>query len=941
MDAPVSKPSSPRRRYVPAVGPRLARLLQVVLALFSLLALNGIYLAAVTFEEWRTGQILQNVFYSYSFLLHLVLGILFIGPFVVFGVLHIKNAHKRPNRRAVRAGLGLFAAGLMVIVSGLLLLRVEGLVEVKDPGARGVIYWAHVAAPLLAAWLFILHRLAGEPIRWKVGGVIGGVSVVLAVGMVLLHSQDPKLWNVQGPASGEKYFFPSLARTATGGFIPASALQMNEYCKECHGDAYDTWEHSVHRASSFSNPAYLFSVRETRKVGMERDGTVQISRFCAGCHDPVPFFSGAFDDPKFDDVGHPTAKAGITCTVCHSITQVGVRGNAEFTIEEASHYPFAFSQSPFLQWVNRQLIKAKPALHKKTFLKPLHKTAEFCGACHKVHLPEELNRYKWLRGQNHYDAFLISGVSGHGVSSFYYPPKAEESCNSCHMPLRESEDFGARVRDDTGKLKVHDHLFPSANTAVPQLLGWPQEVIERHKAFTEKTLRVDIFGIKEGGVIDGELHAPLRASVPSLEPGRRYLFEVVVRTLKVGHLFTQGTADSNEVWLDVTARSGDRRIGRSGGRDADGGVDPWSHFVNAYVLDREGNRIDRRNAQDIFVPLYNHQIPPGAADVVHYALEVPADASGTLDLEVKLQYRKFDTIYMKHIYGPERKNDLPIMTIASDRITFPIGKGASTEASAPDIPPWQRWNDYGIGLMRKGSMGARKGELRQAQDAFAEVERLGRADGPLNLARTYIIEGRLEEAVEALHRASSGAPPAPPWSVAWFTGMVNKMNSRLDEALESFLSVAQTRFEDARKRGFDFSKDYNLLNEIAETLYQRGNRERGDAQKDARAKSYAEAVSWLEKALAIDPENAASHYLLSQVYTKMGKSEDAERHRLLHQKYKEDDNAREQAVSIHRAANPAANHAAESVVIYDLQRPGAYELASTPPAAGPAGGGGR
>jgi hypothetical protein len=31
-------------------------------------------------------------------------------------------------------------------------------------------------------------------------------------------------------------------------------------------------------------------------------------------------------------------------------------------------------------------------------------------------------------------------------------------------------------------------------------------------------------------------------------------------------------------------------------------VDPWSHFVNVYMLDREGNRIDRRNPQDIFTP---------------------------------------------------------------------------------------------------------------------------------------------------------------------------------------------------------------------------------------------------------------------------------------------------------------------------------------------------
>jgi hypothetical protein len=39
-----------------------------------------------------------------------------------------------------------------------------------------------------------------------------------------------------------------------------------------------------------------------------------------------------------------------------------------------------------------------------------------------------------------------------------------------------------------------------------------------------------------------------------------------------------------------------------------------------------------------------------------------------------------------------------------------------------------------------------------------------------------------------------------------------------------------------------------------------------------------------------------------------------------------DDNARDRAVAAARRANPAADHAAESVVIYDLQRSGAYGL---------------
>ena len=50
---------------------------------------------------------------------------------------------------------------------------------------------------------------------------------------------------------------------------------------------------------------------------------------------------------------------------------------------------------------------------------------------------------------------------------------------------------------------------------------------------------------------------------------------------------------------------------------------PGSYFFNVFMLDREGRRIDRRNVQDIFVPLYDHQVPPGAASVVHYALTVP------------------------------------------------------------------------------------------------------------------------------------------------------------------------------------------------------------------------------------------------------------------------------------------------------------------------------
>ena len=933
-DPEIPTPSPPGRGpvklapYVPAVSDRLRWLLWVVFVLFALLSINGVYLATVTLTEWITEQTIQNWFYQIMFLGHLALGLLLILPFLIFSILHIRNARSRPNRIAVRVGYGLFATGLLILISGVLLSRLEGVPSIKNPEIRNVVYWAHVLSPIAAVWLFVLHRLAGPPIHWRVGVAVGVAALVFAGLLVGLHSQDPRSWNTAGPASGEQYFFPSLARTASGNFIPAHSLMNDEYCRECHPQVHESWKSSAHKLSSFNNPMYLFSVRETRRDLLERDGNVQASRFCAGCHDPVPFFSGAFDDPNFDDRNHPTANAGITCTGCHSITHVNSpRGNADYTIEEPVHYPFAFSDNPFLAWVNRQLVKAKPALHKKTFLKPLHRTPEFCGTCHKVHLPEELNRYKWLRAQNHYDAYHLSGVSGHGASSFYYPPHAEDDCNGCHMLLEPSTDFGSRDFDGDGELDGHDHLFPSANTALAVLLDLPPEVLTSQRRFLEGTLRVDLFAVREGGTIDGSLTAPLRPELPELQPGRRYLLDVVIRTLKLGHLFTQGTSDSNEVWLDITLRSGDRVIGRSGGQRADGGVDPWSHFVNSYVLDRDGNRIDRRNAADIFVALYNHQIPPGAADTVHYAFTVPEDLSAPIEADVKLQYRKFDTTYVQHVFGPERQNDLPITTIASDRVVFPVaGVDARPENPPRDIEAWERWNDYGIGLLRKGAGGSQKGELRQADEAFTEVERLGRADGALNRARVYFKEGRLDDAVEALQAAGSHSPPAYPWTVAWFTGLVNKQNGNLDAAIESFQSILDNRFQLAHDRGFDFSQDYRVLNELGQTLFERAKRERGAARRAERDRWLERARELFERTLEFDPEDVTAHYNLGLILARLDRDEDAARHRALHAKYKPDDNARDRVVNLHRSRNPAADHAAESVVIYDLQRDGAYEL---------------
>ena len=993
--------------FRPAVGPRLKWLLAAVFGLFALLAVNSAYLSAVTFLEWRSGEILQNRFYLWNFLLHLVLGFAIVVPTIAFGVAHWRNVANRPNPRAIAAGIATFAAAIVLLATGVALTRVEiagTTIGVREPAVRDAVYWMHVVAPLAASWLFVVHRLSGRRIKWKVGARWTAVAAGVALAAVLFHAVIPDA-RAKVPEDGARYFEPSLAKTATGGFIPARGLMANEYCLGCHADVVHSWAHSAHAVSSFNNPFYAASVRETRQKAFAREQSVKDARFCAGCHDPVPFFSGAFedarwDDPSYDAASDPLGRASISCTVCHGIVSIdSPRGNADYTIEESPHYPFAFSESPLLRWTSDQLVKAKPAFHKRTFLKDsVHRSNEFCGACHKVFLPEQLNDYKWLRGQDHYGSFLASGRSGHGALGWYYPEKAATTCNQCHMPAVPSDDFAARDRDGRGTRSILSHAFPSANTAlscvVDQSLGAMlgdglasvagspharsaamQETAEDaraaiaagHAAFNARTLRVDLFAVREGGAIDGALRVIGGGELPVLDAGRSYLIEVVVRTLDIGHEFTQGTADSNEAWLFARATAGGVRVGTTGGLDeASGALDPWSRTFNAFVIDRDGNRIDRRNPQDIFLPLYNNQIPPGAGDVTHLALTVPADTAAPLEVEVEVRYRKFDTTYLRYVDGPERVNDLPVLVLARDAVTLPVRArdgtvhGPASVAAVDAIPAWQRWYDYGIGLFRESDRGTGRGALRQADEAFARVEELepaqDRGIGALARARLAIKEGRLDDAAALLARAGEqggGAAEAvgsaaggsadvanaastlrapssqlrapssqlrAPWTLTYFTALVDKQNGNFARAMEGFRRVLDTDFAGARERGFDFSIDTRVLNELAETALEASRLERGEGAGLPLAREAKEA---LERSLEVDPEQAQAWWLMNRACEALGDPAGAAAAREQHAKYKPDENARDTAVRRAREKYPWANAAAEATVIYPLHREGA------------------
>ena len=164
------------------------------------------------------------------------------------------------------------------------------------------------------------------------------------------------------------------------------------------------------------------------------------------------------------------------------------------------------------------------------------------------------------------------------------------------------------------------------------------------------------------------------------------------------------------------------------------------------------------------------------------------------------------------------------------------------------------------------------------------------------------------------------AAGAAPWTVAWLTGLVNKENGHLDDAVANFEAALDATSPELRARGFDFSRDYEVLNELGQALFERAKQERGATRAEARTALLRRAVDAFDRTLAIDAENVTAHYALSLLHGELGDQARAAVHREAHLRYTPDEQSRSRVIAMHRLANPAANHAAQSVVIYDLQR---------------------
>ncbi len=722
-------------------------------------------------------------------------------------------------------------------------------------------------------------------------------------------------------------FFPSSAQTSTGNTVPEDYFLDSATCKQCHADIYNQWQSSTHHFSSFNNQWYRQSI-----VYMQEVAGVKSSRWCAGCHDAALFFPGNFNTPIKDRVSTPPAQAGMGCMVCHSIRKVkSTMGNGDFVLEYPALQKLVASKNPILHRMIDFLIEENPEPHRRTFLKPFMRVtpAQYCSACHKVHLDVPVNNYRWIRGFNDYDNWQASGVSGMGARSFYYPAKPM-NCVDCHMEQVPSNDAG----NVDGM--VHSHRFIGANTAIPFVNDDKAQLEDTRHFLQDKKVRVDIFAISPetataqspsssaylsagphlettfavgeesamespAGAPAGPEAAPVTAPLDRVQgtvrPGEIARVDVVVRTLKVGHFFPGGTVDAFDCWLELKATDDDGQVLFWSGLAEDNGrgpVEAGAHFYRSLAIDSHGNPINKRNAWAARATVYAHLIPPGAADTVHFRLRVPKNAHGQIHLEAKLNYRKFSWFDTRFSFAgvsqPTGPNDvtkdyddrrvaytgdtnnvsgnikavpeLPIVVIASSKASLTVLPAGSPEPAASLVlqkTDWQRWNDYGIGMLLQG-------DLKGAEAAFSKVTSVdpGNPDGWVNIGRVRLQEGNLEGARTVLETALNLSSTLA--RANYFYARILRQQGDYDGAIARLQSVL-VQYPQDRVVQDDLGRVYFLKHQ------------------------YADAVRAFGNSLAIDPEDLEANYNLMLCYGGLGDKTQAEAFEKRYLRFKADEAA--------------------------------------------------
>jgi len=246
-------------------------------------------------------------------------------------------------------------------------------------------------------------------------------SAMLAVFAALVAAAPRADAQAQGPMHP-----PAAMPHGMSGMAPQGpAFESATVCKQCHEQIYRDWSQSMH---AHAREAWYFA----HKVGSERMGMAcfnenKVAIACQTCHEPA----GVYPLGAVLQKAPPAVAAtdGVSCDICHRITEVKGTGEFAFGPKDTKRGPYKDATSPY----------------HKTAYAPLVQKSDFCVACHG-----QLNN---LNGLNVCDTVRTWSESRYS--------REGKTCQSCHMPAATgAAASGPAVPPGTPTNRpLHRHVF--------------------------------------------------------------------------------------------------------------------------------------------------------------------------------------------------------------------------------------------------------------------------------------------------------------------------------------------------------------------------------------------------------------------------------------------------------------------------------------------------
>ena len=611
---------------------------------------------------------------------HVGVGLILLGPLVYYAICHLRTWFRQRATAAMFLGYALLAGAALSVVSGTVVTW-QGLFSIRLGALwdqthliSGMSVAGLVAAHVVAALLRRRTAARRDPtlataLRRFTSRSLAALAGALAI-VALVAAAWPSTTDRFDPPDGytlpsyaqefEEYegnpFAPTYARTDDNRLVAASLLANSAGCGTagCHEEILAEWEPSAHRFAAMNPPFQEVQ----RRFALDREPAE--TRYCGGCHDPISLFAGAKDLHNLT-LSSPGVEEGLSCAACHSISKVDQRGNADYVLTPPTKY-IGEQSAGLPKAISDFLIRTYPRQHLSDYDRNLLRSPEYCGACHKQFIPEALNRFGVVEGQNQYDEWK----NGHWHTE---DPATDLSCRDCHMRLvADSSDPGhgeggdqRRTEDDHAH---RHHGFIATNNFMPEALDLPHW--ERHVELTNEWMRGETILPEigdlwpEGPVAGLSLIAP-----PTASPGQEIEIRVVVSNRKAGHNFITGPLDFVRSWVHL------QLLDERGELISEwGSVDP----VTRRILDEPGvehqigNPRDRGTLVLESIPvdehgneLREHQlwkkaggkgkrvIFPQYSDSHRYRLQLPEGLEGPVTLYAQLNYRRYRQEFLDRV----------------------------------------------------------------------------------------------------------------------------------------------------------------------------------------------------------------------------------------------------------------------------------------------------